>query len=79
MVFDSTWQAVGFPRLAATRYGLGGRTLSIAADASSSLIWRPVPDAARGTQTAAWAWSVTASVPPTDLSRKGGDDRNVSL
>ena len=79
VVFDGAWQSVGFPRLAATRYGLGGRTLSIAADASSSLIWRPVPDAARGARTAAWAGSVTASVPPTDLSRKGGDDRNVSL
>ena len=38
VAFDGAWQAVGFPRLAATRYGLRGRTLSIAADASSSLI-----------------------------------------
>lgn len=26
-----------------------------------------------------WSWAVEQSVPPTDLSRKGGDDRNLSL
>ncbi|MCG6112386.1 MAG: DUF3047 domain-containing protein [Paracoccus sp.] len=79
IAFDDAWRAVSFPRLAPTRYGLGGGTLSIAGDASSSLIYRPVPDAARGARTARWDWAVTQSVPPTDLSRKGGDDRNISV
>lgn len=26
-----------------------------------------------------WTWSVEEGVPPTDLSQKGGDDRNLSL
>lgn len=26
-----------------------------------------------------WMWSVEVGVPPTELSRKGGDDRNPSL
>ncbi|WP_405405026.1 DUF3047 domain-containing protein [Paracoccus sp. Ld10] len=79
VAFDNAWRSVDFPRLASTRYGLGGGTLSIAADSSSSLVYRAVPDAARGARVASWAWSVTASVPPTDLARKGGDDRNVSV
>ena len=77
--FDSAWRSVSFPRLVPTRYGLGGATLSIAADASSSLIYRPVPDGARGALMARWDWAVSQSVPPTDLSRKGGDDRNISV
>lgn len=79
IAFDATWQAVGFPRLAATRYGLGGATLSIAGDASSSLIYRAVPDAGRAARSARWNWAVTQSVPPTNLARKGGDDRNISI
>lgn len=77
--FDNAWRAVSFPRLAPTRYGRGGATLSIAGDASSSLIYRPVPDGARGARTARWNWVVTQSVPPTDLAQKGGDDRNISV
>ena len=77
--FDNAWRAVNFPRLSPTRYGLGGGTLSIAGDASSSLIYRAVPDAAHGARTAQWDWSVTQTVPPTDLARKGGDDRNISV
>ena len=30
-------------------------------------------------QKASWSWNVGTSVPPTDLSQKGGDDRNLSL
>lgn len=77
--FDGDWRAVGFPRLAPTRYGLGGGALTIAGDASSSLIYRPVPEAAQNARRARWDWAVTESVPPTDLSRRGGDDRNISV
>lgn len=77
--FDAAWRSAGFPRLAATRYVLGGTTLSITGDASSSLIYRAVPDTARAARSARWSWAVTQSVPPTDLARKGGDDRNISV
>tara|TARA_B100000378_G_scaffold274684_1_gene269518 strand:- start:8548 stop:9225 length:678 start_codon:yes stop_codon:yes gene_type:complete len=79
VAFDARWRALTFPGRTPTRYKLGGTTLTIEADASSSLIYRPAPDAARGATTARWSWSVSASVPPTDLSRKGGDDRNLSV
>ncbi|MCF3974891.1 DUF3047 domain-containing protein [Paracoccus salsus] len=77
--FDQGWRPLNFPRLTPTRYGLGGRTLTIEGDASSSLIYRPAPPQARGAGSASWSWAVSSSVPATDLSRKGGDDRNISV
>lgn len=38
-----------------------------------------MPDAARAARTAGWYWAVTESVSPTDLNRRGGDDRNISV
>ncbi|WP_161555799.1 DUF3047 domain-containing protein [Mangrovicoccus ximenensis] len=77
--FGGSWRPLTFPRLDPTRYGLEGSSLQIEADASSSLIYLPAPESTRGARSASWSWSVSRSVPPTDLARKGGDDRNISL
>lgn len=77
--FDGDWRPLTFPRLTPTRYGLGGAALTIEGDVSSSLIYLPAPEAARDARSARWSWAVSSSVPPTDLSRKGGDDRNISV
>lgn len=77
--FDGDWRPLTFPRLTPTRYGMGGAALTIEANASSSLIYLPAPEAARDARNAYWFWAVGSSVPPTDLSRKGGDDRNISV
>lgn len=77
--FDAGWRALTFPRLTPTRFGLGGTTVTIEGDASASLIYLPAPAQARDARRASWSWSVDSSVPPTDLSRKGGDDRNIAL
>lgn len=79
LAFDGGWQALTFPRLTPTRYALEGARLGIAADQSSSLIYRGLDPALRGARQARWNWSVSESVPATDLSRKGGDDRNIAL
>lgn len=77
--FDASWQALTFPRLAATRYAPEGARLGIAADQSSSLIYRALDPSLHGARQARWSWAVSESVPATDLSRKGGDDRNIAL
>ncbi|WP_253949023.1 DUF3047 domain-containing protein [Mangrovicoccus sp. HB161399] len=77
--FGDGWQRLDFPGLKPTRYEFGGTALSIAGDASSSLIYLAAPESARTASRASWSWSVSRSVPPTDLGRKGGDDRNISL
>ena len=77
--FDQSWQALTFRRIPATQYTLGGARLGILAERSSSVIYRSVSPSAQGATTARWSWSVSESVPPTDLSRRGGDDRNISV
>ncbi len=77
--FDRGWQALTFRRIPATQYTLGGARLGIVAEQSSSVIYRSVAPAAQGATAARWGWSVSESVPPTDLSRRGGDDRNISV
>lgn len=56
-----------------------GNTLGIASDGAVSLAWKPMPRSEWGARAASWSWSVEQSVPATDLRRKGGDDRNISV
>lgn len=77
--FDGAWREQGFLRLFSNDYLQKGTTLEVISDGTVSLLWRAVPEADRGAQTAAWGWSVNQSVPATDLSKKGGDDRNLAL
>lgn len=77
--FDTGWEELTFRRIPPTGYRLGGETLGILAERSSSVIWRALPDTARAARRASWSWSVAQSVPATDLSRKGGDDRNAAV
>ena len=79
VAFDGQWKTQRFSLFSANKYGFGGNTLSITSDGSVSLAYRRVPEALWGSTRAAWSWSVTQSVPATDLSKKGGDDRNASL
>jgi hypothetical protein len=53
--------------------------ISVTSDDSVSLLWRAVPESLRSASSATWTWRVEDGVPPTDLSQKGGDDRNQSL
>ena len=43
------------------------------------MFWSRLPLGLADSTGAHWDWEVTASVPPTDLTVKGGDDRNVSV
>ncbi|MGJ8621525.1 MAG: DUF3047 domain-containing protein [Yoonia sp.] len=56
-----------------------GQSLSMVSDGSVSIAWTRVDRSDWGSDGASWSWTVDQSVPATDLSRKGGDDRNISL
>ena len=56
-----------------------GNSLGIRSDGAVSLAWKPLPRGEWGARSASWSWSVDQSVPATDLARKGGDDRNISI
>jgi hypothetical protein len=77
--FDGAWREQGFLRLRTNDYTQQGDALQVVSNGTVSLLWRAVPEAQRGATSAAWSWSVAESVPPTDLTRKGGDDRNLAL
>ena len=77
--FDSSWKEQGFLKLWTNDYNFRGTQLDIVSDGTVSLVWRPVDGALRAAKGASWRWRVTEGVVPTDLTRKGGDDRNLAL
>lgn len=77
--FDGAWKEQRFKIFGSNDYALGGNSLGVTSNGSVSLLWRALPAAMRDKKSASWDWSVGTSVPATDLSRKGGDDRNLAL
>jgi len=75
----SGWTEQKFSLFSKVNFRQAGNTLVFRSDDAASLIWQRVPQGNWGTRGAAWAWEVSVSVPPTDLTRKGGDDRNAAL
>ena len=76
--FASGWREQRLSLFSSNDYTFG-RTLAMVSDGSVSIAWARVAEDDWGTKGAAWDWSVSQSVPATDLSLKGGDDRNISL
>jgi hypothetical protein len=79
VAFDNAWKTQRFSLFSSNKYGFGGRSMSIASDGSVSLAYTPLREALWGARAAKWSWSVTQSVPATNLANKGGDDRNASV
>lgn len=77
--FDGQWRTLDFRSIPPTDFSPQGARLGISAERSSSILYRAVPEAQRNATMARWSWNVTRSVPPTDLRRRGGDDRNLAL
>jgi hypothetical protein len=77
--FTPDWREQSFPRLSANRYGPQGNRLDIVSDQAVSVLYTALPEDRWTGRQANWRWRVEQSVPPTDLQRKGGDDRNISI
>ena len=75
----SSWTHQKFSLLGGNSWRQSGKELSVDSDSAVSLLWRAVPETSWQAVTASWTWSVETGVPPTDLSQKGGDDRNLSF
>jgi hypothetical protein len=76
--FDTGWQEQRLSLFSSNDYSFG-QTLGLVSDGSVSIAWTRVPRPDWGARGASWSWTVDQSVPPTDLSLKGGDDRNISV
>ena len=77
--FDNTWKEQGFLRIWSNEYNLSGRHLDVISDGTVSLIYRALPEGLWEAKHAKWRWSVSQSVVATDLTVKGGDDRNLAI
>lgn len=79
VAFDSEWKEQGFFRFFSNEYTLRGDSMGIVSDGTVSVIWRPLDDTQADASQASWRWQVTQGVAPTDLTQRGGDDRNIAL
>ena len=74
------WRYLSFPgRQGAQFKASGGDTVIVLAEAGVGVLWHPVPLKLSGAGHARWRWRVTAGVGPTDLTKKGGDDRTLAV
>jgi len=76
--FASGWSEQKLSLFSSNEYNFGSN-LSMVSNGSVSIAWSRVGQSDWGANGASWSWTVNKSVPATDLSRKGGDDRNISL
>ena len=53
--------------------------LAIHAAGGVSVLWRALPRGFAGDRAATWRWRVDRGVPPTDLARRGSDDRDIAV
>ena len=78
LAFDDTWKFQKFPFQPDNQYTLDGQSLGVTSEGTVSLVYYRTDDATDAAG-ASWDWSVDQGVPVTDLSVKGGDDRNLAL
>ncbi|MEM8536222.1 MAG: DUF3047 domain-containing protein [Pseudomonadota bacterium] len=76
--FANGWQEQRLSLFSSNDYTFG-QNLGLVSEGSVSIAWTRVGRDSWGANGASWTWQVDTSVPATDLSRKGGDDRNISL
>lgn len=76
--FKNGWQEQRLSLFSSNDYTFG-ENLGLVSEGSVSIAWSRVDREDWATSGASWNWTVDQSVPATDLGRKGGDDRNISL
>lgn len=74
------WTAVKFPFISAAKFtGSPDGALNIATDSAAGMLWRPFDEPMRAPRAAKWRWRVDEGVAATDLTKRGADDRAVSI
>ena len=79
VAFGDSWREQRFSLFSSNDFGLQGEALTVRSDDTVSLVWTRLPEGEWDARNATWLWQVDESVPPTDLTEKGGDDRNLAL
>ncbi len=79
ITFDGSWKEQGFFNFFSNDYIQSGDALGVRSDGTVSVLYRPVPQGSWSASKANWAWQVAEGVPATDLTQRGGDDRNLAM
>jgi hypothetical protein len=79
VTFSDNWNEQAFSLFSSNGFGLNADTLDISSEGTVSILWKMLPPSMWEANQANWDWAVETSVPPTDLTLKGGDDRNLSI
>ena len=77
--FDGGWTEQRFSLFSSNTFEQAGEVLRVASEGTVSLLWTPLPEPLWGARRASWRWEAEAAPPPTDLTRRGGDDRALAL
>jgi hypothetical protein len=77
--FGGGWNEQRLQIFNSNDYLFNGGSMTLVSDGGVSLAWTRTGRGDWGATAASWNWSVDQSVPATDLRRKGGDDRNISI
>jgi hypothetical protein len=76
----SGWSVVTFPGVAPASFRASGASaVEVTADAAAGLLWRAAKEQKLSVTKAQWSWQVEEGVPPTDLTRRGKDDRALAV
>jgi hypothetical protein len=76
----SGWSVVTFLGVAPARFkSSGASAIDVTADAAAGLLWRAVKEQQPPITKAQWSWQMEEGVPPTDLTRRGKDDRALAV
>jgi len=74
------WTVVAYPGIAPAHFAVtADGTFAISTDSSAGMVWRPLSGATRDARAARWRWRVDEGVAPTDLTRRGADDRAIGI
>lgn len=79
IAFDGNWKEQRFSLFSKNKYSFNSSSLGVASDGSVSMAYVQLGEPRWTARNASWKWSVEQGVPATDLRKKGGDDRNLSL
>lgn len=70
------WTHAPYEGLAPARFRATANGIAIEGTGAGSFVWRATPGRAA---CLAWRWRVEHGPPPTDLTRRGGEDRAIAL
>jgi hypothetical protein len=79
ITFDKGWEHLTFRRLKPNTFVTGPNRLRVVAEGTSSILYRILPNDLFANRRAEWTWRVDSSVPPSDLTAIGNDDRNLGV